>query len=319
MILGRTVLLNPMTVDDLLRHFEVISSLLPDITHTDKHINISKIAPSSSSNTKLQTTLQTLYQQTNHKMPPKKILIILSDANSFPLTKTPAPDAVQVTDQPTGYFLQELAKPLQKLLDAGHEVTFASPKGHEPTPDPNSESLLAYAGNFYSRQRDNSLIERMKRENGFSHPRPFSSISDEELATFAGVFIPGGHAPLRDLGGDKELGRILKYFHRENKPTAAICHGPFALLSTKQTGDGEFVYKGYKITAWSDAEERAMEKLWGGEVEKVESALRDAGAEMVEGAPEKVGGTTLHRELVTGGNPLAANSLGDRFVRMITV
>jgi len=252
-------------------------------------------------------------------MPPKKVLIILSDANSFPLKKTSGPDEGKVVDQPSGFFLQELAKPLQKLLDAGHEVTFASPKGQEPTPDPNSESLLAYAGNFYERKRQNELIERMKRENGFSRPRPFTTISDDELADFAGVFIPGGHAPLRDLGDNPDLGRILRYFHRENKPTAAICHGPYALLSTKQAGDGKFVYEGYKITSWSDAEEKMMETMWGGEVEKVESALKNEGANMIEGAPEKVGGTTLHRELLTGGNPLAANALGDRFLKMISV
>jgi len=62
-----------------------------------------------------------------------------------------------------------------------------------------------------------------------------------------------------------------------------------------------------------------METLWGGEVKKVESALRDSGAVMVEGAREKIGGTTLHRELLSGGNPLAANELGDRFLAMISV
>ncbi|KAK5699232.1 hypothetical protein LTS12_028475 [Elasticomyces elasticus] len=251
-------------------------------------------------------------------MPAKKILIVLSDAHSFPLNKTSGSDAGKTVNQPTGFFLMELAKPLQKLLDAGHEVTFASPKGQEPAADPNSESLLAFAGNFYERQRETELIERMKRENGFSRPRPFGTISDEEIATFAGVFIPGGHAPLTDLGADKELGRLLRYFHRENKPTAAICHGPFALLSTKKAGDGTFVYKDYKITSWSDAEEKLMETFMGGDIEKVESALRDEGAVMVEGAGEKIGYTTLHRELVTGANPMAANDLGDRFLRMIS-
>lgn len=252
-------------------------------------------------------------------MPQKKVLIVLSDAHTFPMKKTSGDNAGQTVEQPTGFFLSELAKPLSKLLEAGHEVTFASPKGHEPAADPISESLVAFAGNFYERQRQNELIERMKRENGFSRPRPFSSISDDELTTFAGVFIPGGHAPLSDLGDDKELGRILRYFNRENKPTAAICHGPYALLSTRQAGDGSFAYKDYKITSWSDAEEGVMERVLGGEIEKVEEDLRKAGAVMVEGAGEKIGTTTLDRELVTGGNPMAANQLGDRFVRMISV
>ncbi|KAJ5164260.1 ThiJ/PfpI [Penicillium coprophilum] len=248
-------------------------------------------------------------------MPSKKVLIILSDAHSFPLKRTSGHDAGKIVDQPSGVFLQELAKPLNKILSAGHEVTFASPKGHEPALDPSSQSLIANAGNFYERQREYDLIDRMKRENGFTSPRPFGTISNDELTTFAAVFIPGGHAPLQDLGGDAELGRILRYFHEENKPTAVICHGPYALLSTKKAGDGSFVYHGYKITSWSDAEEKLMETLWGGEVEKVESALRDEGAIMVEGVREKTGGTTLHRELVSAGNPLAANALGDRFPR----
>ncbi|KAJ5489152.1 hypothetical protein N7539_004042 [Penicillium diatomitis] len=252
-------------------------------------------------------------------MPSKQVLIILSDADSFTMKKTSGSNKGETVEQPTGFFLQELAKPLQKLLDAGHEVTFASPKGKEPVPDPNSETLLAYAGNFYERRREQDLIERMKKENGFSRPRTFASISDEELTRFAGVFIPGGHAPLTDLGDDPELGRILRYFNKENKPTAVICHGPYALLSTKYAGDGSFVYKGYQITSWSDSEEKMMETLMGAEIEKVESALRKEGAEMVQGMAEKVGSTTLHRELVSGANPMAANELGDRFLRMISV
>ncbi|EKV16376.1 ThiJ/PfpI family protein [Penicillium digitatum] len=249
----------------------------------------------------------------------KKVLIILSDAHSFSLKRNSGHDAGKVVDQPSGFFLQELAKPLRKILNAGHKVTFASPKGLEPAPDPSSESLVANAGNIFERQREWDLIERMKRENGFRSPRPFSTIRDDELTTFAAVFIPGGHSPLQDLGGNAELGRILRYFNRENKPTAVICHGPYALLSTKKAGDGSFVYNGYKITSWSDMEENLMETLWGGQVEKVESTLRNEGAVMVEGVREKTGGTTLHRELVSAGNPMAANALGDRFVRMISV
>jgi putative intracellular protease/amidase len=220
-------------------------------------------------------------------------------------------------DQPSGFFLMELAKPLQKILDAGYEVTFASPKGQQPAPDPNSESLLAFAGNFYERRRENDLIERMKKENGFDHPRKFSDISDEELKSFAGVFIPGGHAPLADLGADKELGRILLHFHGKSKPTAVICHGPYALLSTKLSGDGSFVYKGYKLTSWSDAEEKMMEYVFWGDIPMVESALREAGADMIEGVKEKFGAITVDREVVSGANPMAANDLGDQFLTML--
>ncbi|CAJ2512430.1 Uu.00g054450.m01.CDS01 [Anthostomella pinea] len=245
----------------------------------------------------------------------KKVLIILSDANAFPLHNTG--NTGETKDQPSGFFLIELAKPLQKLLDNGYEVTFASPEGKEPQPDPNSETLLAFAGNYLERKRENELIEKMKRDNGLARPKKLSEISDDELKSYTGVFLPGGHAPLADLGDNPELGRILRHFHAEHKPTAAICHGPYAFLSTQYAGDKDFIYKGYKITSWSDNEEKMMETMLRGEVDKVESQLREAGADMQTGMGEKMGYITVDREVVSGGNPLAANSLGDKFVEML--
>lgn len=246
----------------------------------------------------------------------KKVLIIVADADHFPMQKTSGQDAGQEVTQPSGYFLMELAKPLSKLLDAGYEVAFASPEGKEPVPDPNSESLLAFAGNYYERKRENELMDRMKKENGFSAPRKLSDIKDEELKNFAGVFIPGGHAPITQLGDNKDLGRILEHFHKEHKPTGAICHGPMAFLSTK-VSNGEFAYKGYKITCWSDQEEKMMETMLGGDIPKVESQLAEAGADMQTGLGEKAGYITVDRELVTGGNPFAADALGDKFLEML--
>ncbi|KAH9827567.1 ThiJ/PfpI family protein [Teratosphaeria destructans] len=242
---------------------------------------------------------------------PKKILIVVSDANEFPLK-----EGDETVSQPSGFFLKELAQPLQKILDKGYEVTFASPEGKEPQPDPNSESLLTVAGNYYELKRENALIERMKKENGFARPKKFSEISDDELESYAGLFIPGGHSPLSDLGDDQDLGRILWHFHSEHKPTAAICHGPYALLSTKQTDKG-FAYKGYKIRSWSNAEEKLMETVLRGEIEKVESQLRDAGADMQNGLAEQAGYVLVDKELATGGNPLAANTLGDTFLDLL--
>jgi putative intracellular protease/amidase len=68
---------------------------------------------------------------------------------------------------------------------------------------------------------------------------------------------------------DPELGRILSHFHEQQKPTASLCHGPWAFLSTKVGPQREFAYKGYKITAWSDAE-KFMETMLRGEITKVE-------------------------------------------------
>jgi hypothetical protein len=48
-----------------------------------------------------------------------RVLVIVSDADHFDLKK---PDG-STSHEETGFFLQELTKPLQQILDAGYNVT----------------------------------------------------------------------------------------------------------------------------------------------------------------------------------------------------
>jgi len=248
-------------------------------------------------------------------MSARSVLIILSDADSYPVHKQDG----STTDQETGVFLTELAKPLEKLLDAGYDVTFASPSGKRPSIDPLSQSLMVYYGNWLRRRQENALFDKMAQESNLDSPRPFASFTDDELAGFAGVFVPGGHAPIRDLGDNPELGRIVWHFHNLRKPTAVICHGPLALLSTKYAPNSPgFAYKGYQLTSWSDAEEHLVERMQGGEIPKVESTLASEGAQMISTTGKKLGGITIDREVVSGANPMAADALGSKFIAMLS-
>lgn len=55
-----------------------------------------------------------------------KVLIIVSDADHFELKKSDG----STTHEETGFFLQELTKPLQQLLDAGYTVTVSQNRFH---------------------------------------------------------------------------------------------------------------------------------------------------------------------------------------------
>ncbi|RPD59110.1 ThiJ/PfpI family protein [Lentinus tigrinus ALCF2SS1-6] len=196
---------------------------------------------------------------------------------------------------------------------------FASPTDKPPSIDPLSESLLVYFGKWWEKRKDQELLRRMEIEVNLRSPCSFASVTDDELRSFDDVFIPGGHAPISDLGNNSELGRILNHFHNQHKTTAVICHGPYALLSTKYAPNSQgFAYKGYKLTSWSDAEEKLVETMKGGTVpNKVESSLKAEGAEMLTGMGKKMGGITVDRKVVSGANPLAANALGSKFVEML--
>eukprot|EP01027_Heterolobosea_sp_BB2_P026444 GEZU01040749.1.p1 GENE.GEZU01040749.1~~GEZU01040749.1.p1 ORF type:complete len:262 (+),score=91.42 GEZU01040749.1:57-842(+) len=238
-----------------------------------------------------------------------KVLIVLSGADFVRTEKG---------DQETGFFLPELAKPLMKLLENGYEVVFANPTGQPPHMDPMSDNALWFFGNWREKNREKELIERMKLEKNFMSPRPLSSFTEEELETFDGIFVPGGHAPMTDLWKDPDLGRILLHFHNRSKPTGMICHGPISLLSVKQVlKDKPWPYAGYNITLYSDKEEKLNDMMWGKINFKAESALKEAGANTVEAFLPMGKQVTVDRELITAQNPTSAGSFAETFVNAL--
>jgi len=65
------------------------------------------------------------------------ILVVLSDSDHL--------DLKDGRVFPTGFYLNELMQPVKLFLDAGHQVTFATPTGMAPTVDRGSLDPL-YVG-----------------------------------------------------------------------------------------------------------------------------------------------------------------------------
>lgn len=136
---------------------------------------------------------------------------------------------------------------------------------------------------------------------GMKNPMKFTDLTEEKLATVDGVFVPGGHAPLSDLWHDANLGRILTYFHENNKPIGAICHGPAGLLSTKLLNQGNFPFEGYRLACYSFIEEKANELMWFDKLKWYQDcALKEAGAIVRNKKIPMLPNVVLDRELVTG-------------------
>lgn len=83
------------------------------------------------------------------------------------------------------------------------------------------DSLLWYPTSPSSVNEDRKLLEEMKETRGFKTPMRFKDVTAEVLDMCAGVFVPGGHAPMQDLGDDAELGRVLTHFHGALKPVCS--------------------------------------------------------------------------------------------------
>ena len=99
-------------------------------------------------------------------------------------------DRLGTNGGPTGYWLEEFAAPYFVFLDAGAEVTLASPRGGEPPIDPNSDGPEAQS----------QAVQRLKADPkalaALGATLPLRGLS---AADFDAVFYPGGHGPLFDL------------------------------------------------------------------------------------------------------------------------
>lgn len=259
-----------------------------------------------------------------------KILVILSSQSHITLKGG--------KKHPTGFYLNELIVPLKAAMDAGYVPVFASPKGTPAVMDARSDSAENFGGDVAKYKEAKSLLAKLSK--GLSAPKPFYEVLGEGMDGFHGLLVPGGHAPMEDLVSEPNLAEILKQFHSRKKPTALICHGPVALLSTlphaadfwvmmgnKSVAESGHVpkslieawpYAGYKMTVFSEAEEKVAEqKILGGRVLFYpDQALRAAGGEMQEGDAFKPN-VVRDRELITGQNPSSDEELGKAFVQAL--
>ncbi len=94
--------------------------------------------------------------------------------------------------------------------------------------DQDSDALIYFANDDAARTRARDFFNNNPAMNDV---RTIRSEIEAGLDRFAGVFFPGGHAPIVDVMQDPDAGEVLRYFQRANKPTAAICHGPISILA----------------------------------------------------------------------------------------
>ena len=137
---------------------------------------------------------------------------------------------------------------------------------------------------------------------------------------------------MQDLICNPQLGQILRHFHQHGKPTAMICHGPAAALSAQadpvaylaslKAGRAaeaqDWIYAGYKMTVFSNIEERQAEMKFPAHLQfHIESALKTAGANMDTSLIPMQSKIVHDRELVTGQNPFSDGELSMRLLAML--
>lgn len=158
-------------------------------------------------------------------------------------------DQLGDTGKKTGFWLEELAAPYRRFVNAGWQITLASPAGGQPPLDPksNEPDFQTEDTHWFEADADASAA--------LSNTVRLDSVSVED---YDAVFYPGGHGPLWDLAEDPVSIALIENTLRAGKPVALVCHAPGALRHATAV-DGSPLVRGKKVTGFTNGEEAGVE------------------------------------------------------------
>ncbi|WP_416799038.1 type 1 glutamine amidotransferase domain-containing protein [Ciceribacter azotifigens] len=154
-------------------------------------------------------------------------------------------DELGNTGRKTGFWLEEFAAPYYAFLEAGAEITVASPKGGKPPLDPKSDEP------GFQTDVTRRLNADPKAQAVLASTIRLSSATSED---YAAIFYPGGHGPLWDLAEDRDSINLIEATYRAGKPVALVCHAPGVLRHVRAV-DGTPLVRGKKVTGFKNSEE----------------------------------------------------------------
>jgi len=223
-----------------------------------------------------------------------KILIVLTSH-----------DQLGDTGEKTGFWLEELAAPYYRFIDAGAEITLASPQGGHPPLDPKSSAEDAQTEATRRFEADETAMRAL------ANTHKLSEVNADE---FDAVFYPGGHGPLWDLVNDYTSIHLIEETLQSNKPIALVCHAPGVLKKVKDS-EGHSIVSGKSVTGFSNTEEEGV-GLTNIVPFLVEDMLKENG-----GHYSKADDWQVHVQqdglLITGQNPASSAATADALLDLL--
>ena len=200
----------------------------------------------------------------------------------------------------TGFHLAEVSHPLDVFREEGFEVDFVSPSGGLAPMDPNSEDRddpLNAA--FLDNQADQELLE--------------NTMKPEEVnpSHYRGIYFAGGHGTMWDFPDSEGLQHLAREIHHHGGVVGAVCHGP-AVFVNLRLPDGKYFVEGREVAAFTDDEERAVEKDTMVPF-LLASRLEEIGAKHTK-ADNFARHVVVSNKLITGQNPASARGVGQEMV-----
>lgn len=199
----------------------------------------------------------------------------------------------------TGVWLEEFALPYQQFNDESFDVVVASIQGGRVLYDPQSNP---------------SAEQAVEWKEALAAMESSYRVSDIDPTEMDAIFLPGGHGTMFDFPESNHLRNIIEHFAHSEKPIAAICHGPAALVNVQLT-DGTPLVQGKELTCFTNEEEYSIN------LEKempflLESRLKELGATFNRGSAWS-DNVVVDGNLLTGQNPMSSKSLAEALVNLL--
>ena len=203
----------------------------------------------------------------------------------------------------TGNHHVEALVPMLHLKNAGFEFEIATISGK-----PAVFEMWAFPEKD---EHVKAIYEEYK--SNFEKPLKLQDFIDNsmtEMASYAAVFVPGGHGSMLGIPENANVGKVLTWAHQNDLFTISLCHGPGSFLTTTLNKQ-KFLYEGYNMAVFPDSVDKMTPKIgylpgqmpWG-----LSEKMKDLGVNVVNSKSDKT--VCLDRKLITGASPLASNELG---------
>lgn len=203
----------------------------------------------------------------------------------------------------TGNHPIEALLPMLHLKNAGFDFEIATPTG---------KPVIFEMWAFPEKDKHvNAIYNEYK--SSFEQPKKladFINTSFEDTASYAAVFVPGGHGAMIGIPEDKNVGKILNWAHQNDLFTISLCHGPGSFLSTTLDNQ-KFLYEGYNMAVFPDAIDKQTPMIGylpGHMTNGLSEKLKSLGANLMNTKSDNT--VCVDRKLITGASPLASNDLG---------
>lgn len=181
-----------------------------------------------------------------------------------------------------GFWASELIHPYDTFIEAGCQVTIASPKGGKVVFDALSDPRDASG---YSKD-DTLSLQYIDRPEFMQLLENTPAIAALNMNNFDAIVVCGGQSPMFTFRQDSALIQLFSNFYLTGKPTAALCHGTCVLLEAKLP-NGAYLIQGKNITGFADSEEDYADRIVGQKVMpfRIEDEARKLGANFLTKEP----------------------------------